>query len=128
MDYSTDSLRTFVAVCEFKSFSLATSRVHKSQGAISAQVAKLEQQAGLKLIDRSQRPFRLTDGGELLLKFAKDIRDCLPTNASKKVNLILPLFSLMSLPKVLQPCLCDVSLCALLFRQSTHSQQEKPYP
>ncbi len=73
MDYSTDSLRTFVAVCEFKSFSLATSRVHKSQGAISAQVAKLEQQAGLKLIDRSQRQFRLTAGGELLLKFAKDI-------------------------------------------------------
>ena len=55
MDVSTDFLRTFIAVYEYRSFSLATAKVHKSQGAISAQIAKLEEEAGSKLIDRSLR-------------------------------------------------------------------------
>ena len=73
MDVSTDFLRTFIAVCEFKSFSLATARVHKSQAAISTQIAKLEEQAGSKFIDRSHRQFRLTQEGELFLNFAREI-------------------------------------------------------
>ena len=72
MDVSTDHLKTFVAVSECKSFSLAASRVHKSQGAISAQIAKLEEQARIKLIDRSQRNFKLTEAGEVFLVFARD--------------------------------------------------------
>lgn len=73
MDVSTDYLKTFVAVSDCKSFSLAVSRVHKSQGAISTQIAKLEEQAGLQLIDRSQRHFRLTEAGEIFLVFAREI-------------------------------------------------------
>jgi LysR family transcriptional regulator, transcriptional activator of the cysJI operon len=73
MDLSTDFLRTFIAVCECKSFSLASVKVHKSQGAISAQIAKLEEQAGSKFIDRSQRQFRLTEEGELFLNFAEEM-------------------------------------------------------
>jgi DNA-binding transcriptional LysR family regulator len=73
MDLSTDFLRSFIAVCDCKSFSLAAARVHKSQGAISAQIAKLEEQAGSKLIDRSQREFKLTNEGELFRKFAQGV-------------------------------------------------------
>jgi len=47
--------------------------VHKSQAAISTQIAKLEEQAGSKFIDRSQRQFRLTQEGELFLNFAREI-------------------------------------------------------
>lgn len=73
MDVSTDFLRTFIAACECKSFSHATAVVHKTQGAISAQIAKLEEQTGGKLLDRSQRPLRLTEAGILFFKFAKEI-------------------------------------------------------
>jgi len=73
MDVSTDFLRTFIAVCECKSFSLATARVHKSQAAISTQIAKLEEHAGSKFIDRSHRQFRLTKEGELFLNFAHEM-------------------------------------------------------
>ena len=73
MDISTDFLRTFLAVCECKSFTLASTRVHKSQAAISTQIAKLEAQAGSKFIDRSQRQFRLTKEGELFLNFAAEL-------------------------------------------------------
>ena len=82
MDVSTDFLRTFIAVCEFKSFSLATARVHKSQAAISTQIARLEEQAGSKFIDRSQRQFRLTQEGELFLNFAREI--VAKTNAAQQ--------------------------------------------
>jgi DNA-binding transcriptional LysR family regulator len=73
MDVSTDVLRTFLAVCECKGFSRATARVHRSQAAISTRIAKLEQEAGSKFIDRSQRQFRLTKEGELFLNFAQEI-------------------------------------------------------
>src|SRR4030095_4803233 len=73
MDVSTESLRTFIAVCDCKSFSLATVKVHKSQAAISTQIAKLEEQAGSKFIDRSQRQLSLTKEGELFLSFAHEI-------------------------------------------------------
>jgi LysR family transcriptional regulator, transcriptional activator of the cysJI operon len=73
MDVSTDFLRTFIAVCECRSFSLATARVHKSQAAISTQIARLEEQAGAKFIDRSRRQFRPTKEGELFLKFAQEV-------------------------------------------------------
>jgi DNA-binding transcriptional LysR family regulator len=73
MDVSTDFLRTFLAVCECKSFTLAAARVHKSQAAISTQIAKLEGQAGSKFIDRSQRQFRITKEGELFLSFAAEL-------------------------------------------------------
>src|SRR6266568_6320537 len=73
MDVSTDFLRTFLAVCECKSFTRASTRVHKSQAAISTQIAKLEEQAGSKFIDRSRRQFRLTQEGELFLNFAREI-------------------------------------------------------
>jgi len=82
MDVSTDFLRTFLAVCECKSFTRATARVHKSQAAISTQIAKLEQQAGSKFIDRSQRQFRLTKEGELFLNFAREI--VAKTNAAQQ--------------------------------------------
>lgn len=72
MDVTTDYLKTFVAVSECKSFSLAASRVHKSQGAVSTQIAKLEEQARVPLIDRSQRTFKLTEAGELFLAFARE--------------------------------------------------------
>src|SRR5206468_2784230 len=73
MDVSTDFLRTFIAVCECKGFTRATARVHKSQAAISTQIAKLEEPAGSKFIDRSQRQFKLTKEGEVFLRFAQEM-------------------------------------------------------
>ena len=73
MDLSADSLRTFIALATCKSFSIASGKLHKSQSATSTQVAKLEEQAGITLIDRSQRPLRLTEAGELFFSYANDI-------------------------------------------------------
>ena len=73
MHFSSDSLQTFVAVAEERSFSLAAKKLHKSQSSVSSQVNLLEEQCGTKFFDRSPRPLRLTQAGVLLLTFAKDV-------------------------------------------------------
>jgi len=73
MDMLTDLLRTFTMLSDCKSFSLASGKLHKSQSATSTQIAKLEEQIGLKLVDRSQRPLKLTEGGEVFLQYAREV-------------------------------------------------------
>jgi len=64
-------LRYFCAVAEHKSFSQAARALYVSQSAISEQVAGLEEEIGVQLIDRSRRTIRLTPHGELFLPEAK---------------------------------------------------------
>lgn len=73
MDFSSNLLDTFVAVCESGSFSFATEKAHKSQAAISIQIAKLESQLGVRLLDRSVRPVGITEAGRIFLNFAKEV-------------------------------------------------------
>ena len=70
MDISTDLLRTFVAVCELRSFSGAAKKRHRSQAAASIQIATLEDRVGLKFFDRSERPLKITESGQIFLNFA----------------------------------------------------------
>jgi LysR family transcriptional regulator, transcriptional activator of the cysJI operon len=73
MDVFTEHLRTFLKVCELKSFTKAAQRLRKTQSTISTQVAVLEQDTGLKLLDRSQRPVHLTEAGEIFSSLARQI-------------------------------------------------------
>jgi DNA-binding transcriptional LysR family regulator len=73
MDLSTDSLRAFVTLAACKSFSIASGKLHRSQSATSTQIARIEEQAGIKLIDRSQRPLKLTEAGEIFFSYANEI-------------------------------------------------------
>ena len=72
MDFSLDNLLTFIQVCRERSFSEAAEVLHKSQSAVSTQIALLEDQAGLKFFDRSARPLRLTEAGNIFVRFAEE--------------------------------------------------------
>ncbi|MDD6712630.1 MAG: LysR family transcriptional regulator [Sharpea porci] len=54
----------FQAVIETGSFYLAAEKCHVSQSAISQQIRKLEEELDVKLLDRHNRTFSLTDAGE----------------------------------------------------------------
>jgi DNA-binding transcriptional LysR family regulator len=73
MNFSSATLACFVQVCQARSFSQAAERLGKSQSAISTQVAQIEKELGIKLIDRSNRPLLLTEAGRLFLDFARDV-------------------------------------------------------
>ena len=54
----------FQAVVETSSFYQAAEQCHVSQSAISQQIKKLEEELGVKLLDRHNRTFSLTSAGE----------------------------------------------------------------
>jgi DNA-binding transcriptional LysR family regulator len=66
-------IRQFVAVAETGSFTKGASRAGVSQPAISAAVAKLEEEMGLQLLDRRQGSVVPTAAGSRLLDAARDI-------------------------------------------------------
>jgi DNA-binding transcriptional LysR family regulator len=63
-------LETFLAVAEERSFSRAAARLHRTQPAVSQAIAKLEQELGEVLFERSSRDGTLTDAGEVLREYA----------------------------------------------------------
>lgn len=66
-------LKYFVSVARSGSFSRASTELHIAQPAISAQVAALETELGLKLFSRHSRGIELTPAGEALLVRAEQI-------------------------------------------------------
>ncbi len=73
MLYDTILLRTFVAICETKSFTKAARSVNLTQPAVSLHVKRLEEQVGRRLFARNIHPLALTEGGEILLSYAQRI-------------------------------------------------------
>lgn len=66
------TIRLFVEVARCRSFSKAAGLFGISQSAASQRIGQLEGRLGVKLIDRSVRPFELTQAGELYLVGATD--------------------------------------------------------
>lgn len=68
-----EQLQYFYAVSVHKTFSLAALEMNITQSALSKQIAKLEQELGVFLFDRSHRQITLTYAGQQLLKDTKNI-------------------------------------------------------
>ncbi|MFA5310034.1 MAG: selenium metabolism-associated LysR family transcriptional regulator [Dehalococcoidales bacterium] len=81
---NTDQLKTFHEIVRLGSFSEVARQLGISQPAVSFQVQKLEQELGVRLIDRSQRTITLTQAGQRLLRFAESV-------ASERESLIIDL-------------------------------------
>ena len=69
--FDLDFLRSLVAGVELGSFARAADRLGRSTSAVSAQLKKLEEQAGVAIVQRSGRGLVLTPAGEVLFGYAK---------------------------------------------------------
>lgn len=70
-------LRTFKAVADLNSFSLAAHELRLSQPSVSYQVKELEEALGLPLLDRLAKRVQLTEAGSLLYGYARRMLDTL---------------------------------------------------
>ncbi len=66
-----DALRSFVIGMEAGSFARAADQLGRSTSAVSAQLKKLEEQAGVALVRKAGRGLALTESGEALLSYAR---------------------------------------------------------
>lgn len=80
-------LKVFCTVAETKSFSKASEIIHLTQPAVSLQIQALEEIYETKLFDRTSNIITLTPAGEILYKYAKDIRT-LYAEAEKEIGRI----------------------------------------
>jgi DNA-binding transcriptional LysR family regulator len=64
-------LHHFIAVADEGSFTKAARRVHIVQSGISASIKELEEEVGVKLIERTTRRVALTDQGKVFLEHAR---------------------------------------------------------
>lgn len=68
-----ETAKLFCDVVELKNFSRAADIHGVSQSAVSQQIAQLEMEYHVQLVDRKKRPIALTPAGELFLTACKDI-------------------------------------------------------
>jgi DNA-binding transcriptional LysR family regulator len=66
-------LKVFEAVARHRSFSRAAEELHQTQPAVSTQVRKLEEHAGLPLFEQLGKKIHLTPAGTQLLQSAREI-------------------------------------------------------
>ncbi|WP_010090489.1 LysR substrate-binding domain-containing protein [Burkholderia ubonensis] len=70
-NFDVAALRSLVAGMDLGSFAKAADRVARSSSAVSAQIRKLEEQAGTPLFVKSGRGLALTDAGDAMLRYAR---------------------------------------------------------
>jgi len=61
----------FVVVAEHRHFGRAATALRVAQPSLSRQIRRLEQQLGVRLLDRTPQGTRLTDAGEVFLPRAR---------------------------------------------------------
>ena len=69
----TDALRAFIEIADTGSFTRAAENLHLSQPAISKRVKTLEQEVGQALFDRLGRRILLTQAGQALLPYGRQV-------------------------------------------------------
>ncbi|MEX2742868.1 LysR substrate-binding domain-containing protein [Rhizobium mongolense] len=69
--FDLDVLRTFAAGMELGNFAKAADRLGRSTSAVSAQLKKLEEQAGTPIFRKAGRGLALTEAGETMLAYAR---------------------------------------------------------
>ncbi|WP_296361704.1 selenium metabolism-associated LysR family transcriptional regulator [Virgibacillus sp.] len=68
-----ERLQTFIAVAEKNSFSEAAKKLFVTQPTITSQIKALEEELQTKLFERTTKTVKLTQSGEILLKYARNI-------------------------------------------------------
>ncbi|MET7320166.1 LysR family transcriptional regulator [Streptomyces sp. NPDC005549] len=73
MDLDLRLVQCFTVLAEHQHFGRAAEALHTTQPSLSRQIRRLEQQVGVRLLDRTTRGTRLSEAGEVFLPHAKGL-------------------------------------------------------
>jgi DNA-binding transcriptional LysR family regulator len=115
MNVGLRQLRAFLAVAKYGSFSRAAEEVAVSQSAVSFAVQQLENELGLRLLDRTTRQVRMTAVGETLAASSarllveldtllKELKDTGQRRRGKVVMACVPSVARGLMPKCVEYC------------------------
>lgn len=90
IDLFLKQIQYFMAVAACKHFTRAANQLFVSQSALSQQITKLENDLGIKLINREKHPIELTPAGQDFMRYAEKILNEV-TNLRQQMHKYLPL-------------------------------------
>jgi DNA-binding transcriptional LysR family regulator len=112
IDVDLNSLAVFAKVAEVSSFSEAARRLRMPIATVSRRVAELEDQLGVRLLERSTRSLRITDVGSEVLEHARRTAEArnaingIVSNHRSGVSCVLRLCAPPNIDSLVTPLVC----------------------
>ena len=70
---NTEELKTFIFLSKVKNFTLAAEQLFIAQSTVTNRISELEKEVGKKLFTRGSKTVKLTEAGEIFLRYAERI-------------------------------------------------------
>ena len=70
---NTEELKTFIFLSKVKNFTLAAEQLYIAQSTVTNRISELEKEVGKKLFTRGSKTVKLTESGEIFLRYAERI-------------------------------------------------------
>ena len=72
---TTEELKTFIVLTKVKNFTIAAEQLFIAQSTVTNRISELEKEVGKRLFTRSPKTVKLTESGEIFLRYAERIID-----------------------------------------------------
>ena len=77
---NTEELKTFIFLSKVKNFTLAAEQLFIAQSTVTNRISELEKEVGKKLFTRDSKTVKLTEAGEIFLRYAERILELQATS------------------------------------------------
>ena len=77
---NTEELKTFIFLSKVKNFTLAAEQLFIAQSTVTNRISELEKEVGKKLFSRGAKTVKLTEAGEIFLRYAERILELQSTS------------------------------------------------
>ena len=77
---NTEELKTFIFLSKVKNFTLAAEQLLIAQSTVTNRISELEKEVGKKLFSRGSKTVKLTEAGEIFLRYAERILELQSTS------------------------------------------------
>jgi LysR family transcriptional repressor of citA len=82
---NTEELKTFIFLSKVKNFTLAAEQLFIAQSTVTNRISELEKEVGKRLFTRGSKTVKLTEAGEIFLRYAERIME-LQSTSIEEIN------------------------------------------